>query len=222
MSYAATKESSPEPERFGKGELKGIAASESANSSVAGADFIPLLTLGVPGSASSALLIGAFMIQGIQPGPLLFESQGRLIYGLFGAMMLANVCNLLSGLVGLRLWAKLITAPESIVYSSALVLCLCGVYVATGGVFGIYVMLGFAALGLLMRALGYPVVVFVVAFLLGPRLELSLGQTATILRGDVWRLTNHPIAMLLLMLAALIILWFVRKNWKTPRGKRQI
>ena len=215
MSYAATKEGSPNPESFGKGNIKGIAASESANSSVAGADFIPLLTLGVPGSASSALLIGAFMIQGLQPGPLLFENQGRLIYGLFAAMMLANVCNLLTGLVGLRVWARLITAPESVVYSAAITLCLCGVYVATGGVFGIYVMLAFAMLGLIMRVFGYPVVVFVVAFLLGPRLELSLGQTATILRGDIWRLTNHPVAMALLVLALIVVAWFAYRGYNT-------
>ncbi|MCV6601666.1 MAG: tripartite tricarboxylate transporter permease, partial [Cohaesibacter sp.] len=113
MSYASTKQASKDPEAFGKGDLRGIAATESANSSVAGADFIPLLTLGLPGSASAALLISAFLVQGIQPGPLLFAEQGQLIYGLFGAMVIANICNLFCGLFGLRLWAKLISAPES-------------------------------------------------------------------------------------------------------------
>lgn len=118
MSYASTKQTAKYPSSFGKGDLRGIAATESANSSVAGADFIPLLTLGLPGSASAAIMIGAFLIQGIQPGPLLFEQQGQLVYGIFGAMIMANACNLLCGLFGLRLWSKLITAPESVVFSS--------------------------------------------------------------------------------------------------------
>lgn len=207
MSYAWTKQSAADPDTFGKGDIRGIAASESANSSVAGADFIPLLTLGLPGSASAALMISAFLIQGIQPGPLLFEQQGRLIYGLFGAMIIANVCNLICGLFGLRLWARLITAPESIIYSTALTLCIVGVYLSTGGVFGVLVMLGFALLGLVMNALSYPVVVFIIAFFLGPRFELSLGQTATTLRGDVSNIIHHPVAIILFAMSLFIIYW---------------
>lgn len=205
MSYASTKQSAKDPESFGKGDLRGIAATESANSAVAGADFIPLLTLGLPGSASAALLISAFLIQGIQPGPLLFEQQGQLIYGLFGAMMMANLCNFICGLFGLRLWAKLISAPESVVFSAALILCIVGVYLSTGGTFGVYVMLAFAVFGMFLNALNYPVVVFIIAFFLGPRFELSLGQTATILRGDVTNLVNHPVAIVLLAMSAFCV-----------------
>lgn len=216
MSYASTKQSSKHPETFGKGEIKGIAATESANSSVAGADFIPLLTLGLPGSASAALLISAFLIQGIQPGPLLFEEQGRLIYGLFGAMVMANAMNLLVGLFGLRLWAKVAAAPSSIVFSTALVLCFVGVYLSSGGFFAVVVMLMFAVVGLIMNALEIPVVVFIIAFFLGPRFELSLGQTATILRGDVTRLTNHPVALVFFALSLFIVYWLgVRGRKKT-------
>jgi putative tricarboxylic transport membrane protein len=207
LSYASTKQSSKNPDDFGKGEIKGIAATESANSSVAGADFIPLLTLGLPGSASAALLISAFLIQGVQPGPLLFDQQGQLIYGIFGAMMIANVCNFTCGLFGLRLWARLISAPESVVFSSALVLCIVGVFLSTGGTFGVYVMFGFALLGMVMNALNYPVVVFIIAFFLGPRFELSLGQTATILRGDVTNLTNHPVAIVLILMSLFTVYW---------------
>lgn len=207
MSYAATKQASDTPEKFGKGEMKGVAATESANSSVAGADFIPLLTLGIPGSASAALLISAFLIQGIQPGPLLFEQQGRLIYGVFGAMLIANLCNLLVGLGGLRLWARLITSPDSVVYSAGLILCIAGVYLSSGGMFGVYLMFFFAVIGMVMKALGYPVIVFVVAFFLGPRFEISLGQTASVLRGDVTNLIHHPVALLLFALSLFVIFW---------------
>ncbi len=207
MSYASSKQSSRQADTFGTGNIQGIAATESANSSVAGADFIPLLTLGLPGSASAALLISAFMIQGIQPGPLLFEEQGRLIYGLFGAMVLANITNFFSGLLGLRLWSRLIMAPESVVFSVSLVLCIVGVHLSTGGVSGVLIMLLFAAIGLGMGALGYPVVAFIIAFFLGGRFELSLGQTATILDGDVANLIDHPVAIALLLMSLLAVYW---------------
>jgi putative tricarboxylic transport membrane protein len=215
MSYASTKQSSANPEKFGKGEIKGIAATESANSSVAGADMIPLLTLGLPGSASSAMLIGAFLIQGIQPGPLLFESQGQLVYGLFGAMIMANICNFIIGFFGLRIWAKLITAPESLIFAAALVLCVVGVYLATGGIFGVYIMIFFAVLGLVMSGLKYPVVVFIIAFFLAPRFELSLGQSAAILRGDPLRLVNHPVAMILFAMSLFAIYWINLRKKRT-------
>lgn len=207
MSYASTKQAARDPESFGKGDLRGIAATESANSSVAGADFIPLLTLGLPGSASAALLISAFLIQGIQPGPLLFEQQGQLIYGLFGAMIIANICNFTCGLFGLRLWARLISAPESVVFSAALILCIVGVYLSAGGTFGVYVMLLFAVFGMGMTVLRYPTVVFIIAYFLAPRFELSLGQTATILRGNPANLVNHPVATLLLLMSVFTIYW---------------
>jgi putative tricarboxylic transport membrane protein len=125
MSYATAKEGSRDPEIFGRGNLHGIAAAESANSAVVGANLIPLLSLGIPASVGVALIISAFMIHGIQPGPLLFKDQGQLIYALFGAA----------------------------------------------------VMLVFAALGYLMTAFGYSVVIFIIAFFLGPRFEMSLSQS---------------------------------------------
>lgn len=213
MSYASTKQSSKNPEKFGTGELRGIAATESANSSVAGADMMPLLTLGLPGSASSAMLIGAFLIQGIQPGPLLFGTQGVLVYGLFASMLMANLCNFTIGLFGLRIWAKLITAPESLIFSAALVFCVVGVYLATGGVFGVYVMFAFAVIGLLMSVLNYSIVVFIIAFFLAPRFELSLGQSMALLRGDPLRLIDHPVALVLLCMSIFSIYWLnVRKK----------
>ena len=211
MSYAATKQSDPEPDSYGKGNIKGVAATESANSAVAGADMIPLLTLGIPGSASAAMLIGAFIIQGIQPGPLLFENQGRLIYGLFGAMLIANFCNLLVGNFGLRLWARIISAPASVILSGALVLCLVGAYLSSGGMLGIWVMLAFAALGYAMNAFGYPVVVFVIAFFLGPRFELSMAQTLILTGGDLTGIMDHPVTLVFLILTALLLYLMGRK-----------
>jgi putative tricarboxylic transport membrane protein len=207
MSYASTKQAAKDSSQFGKGDLRGIAATESANSAVSGADFIPLLTLGLPGSASAAILISAFLIQGIQPGPLLFAQQGQLVYGIFAAMIMANMANLFCGIVGLRIWAKLITAPESVVFTAAIIFCVTGVYISTGGTFGVFVMILFAVIGTIMTVLKYPLVIFIIAFFLGPRFELSLGQAATLLRGDVINLINHPIAVLLLVMSVFSIYW---------------
>ncbi|HSH40755.1 MAG TPA: tripartite tricarboxylate transporter permease [Arenicellales bacterium] len=205
MSYASSKRASDDPDSFGKGSLHGIAAAESANSSVVGANMIPLLTLGIPGSVSAALIISAFMIHGIQPGPLLFEQQGRLIYSLFGAMILANAVNLAVGQIGLRIWTRVVTAPESVIFSSAILLCIAGVSLSTGGLFGVAVMLVFAGLGYLMTAFGFSVVVFIIAFFLGPRFEVSLSQTLVLVDGDPLALVDYPVALVLLALAVLSI-----------------
>lgn len=207
FSYASARQASRDPGSFGKGNIHGVAATESANSAVVGANLIPLLTLGIPGSITAALVVSALMIQGIQPGPLLFQHQGRLIYGLFGAMMMANFVNLWMGQLGLRFWVRVVSAPESIVFATALLLCTVGVYLSTGDIVGVYVMLIFAGVGYLMTATGYSVVVFIIAFFLGPRFELSLSQTLNILGGDPLEMTKHPLGLALLALAAAAAWW---------------
>lgn len=221
MSYASAKQTSSDPDSFGKGNLHGIAAAESANSAVVGANLIPLLTLGIPGSVGAALIISAFMIHGIQPGPLLFEQQGRLVYGLFGAMIMANFINLLVGQMGLRFWTLVVRAPESVIFSSALLLCIVGVSMATGGLFGVSVMLIFAGVGYVMTAFGYSVVIFIIAFFLGPRFEISLSQTLVLLDGDAAALANYPIAIALLLLAV-VATWWLGLRTSTRQARKQL
>ena len=219
MSYAMTKASSKEPETFGKGNIQGIAASESANSAVVGSNLIPLLTLGIPGSVGAALIISAFMIHGMQPGPLLFESQGRLVYGLFGAMIMANFVNLWVGQVGLRIWVKVVSAPESIIFASAILLCVVGVSMATSGLFGVAIMLIFAVLGYLMTSFGYSLVIFIIAFFLGPRFEKSIAQALALTNYDLTQVIYSPVALALLILSAVSVVWFLRKNAEAARAE---
>jgi putative tricarboxylic transport membrane protein len=214
MSYAASKSTSKDPDSFGKGNIHGIAAAESANSAVVGANLIPLLTLGIPGSVGAALIISAFMIHGIQPGPLLFQEQGRLIYGLFGAMIMSNFVNFWIGQLGLRLWIKVVAAPESIIFASAILLCIVGVSMATSGLYGVVVMLAFALLGYLMNSFGYSVVIFIIAFFLGPRFEISISQSLALMNGDLTRLIDYPIALLLIGLAVVSFFWLMVKSKK--------
>ena len=212
ISYALTKAAASDPQSFGTGNIKGIAAAESANSSVVGANLIPLLTLGIPGSVSAALIVSAFMIHGLQPGPLLFENQGRLVYGLFGAMLMANFVNLWVGQVGLRLWVRVMAAPQSIIFSAALLMCITGVSMASGGVFGVMLMLGFAVLGYLLTAFGYPVVIVIIAFFLGPRLEVSVAQSLALTNGDPKQLAGYPVAVALLILSGAAVVYLSRRG----------
>lgn len=219
LSYSVTKQSAKDPEAFGTGDPRGIAASEAANSAVVGANLIPLLTLGIPGNIAAALLVSAFIIHGVQPGPLLFESQGRLIYGLFGAMLIANFANLAVGQFGMRLWAFVVSAPGTVIYPGALVLCIAGIYLSAGGVFGIAVMLAAAVLGYFMNIFGYSIVAFIVAFVLTPQLERSITQAILITDAQPQELLHHPIAIALLVMSIGAIAYLGPKKRIVGKGE---
>lgn len=206
ISYTATKNRAKPDEHFGEGEIKGIAAAESANSSVSGANLIPLLALGIPGNVGAAMLVGAFIIQGITPGPMLFEEQGELIYGLFGAMVMANVCNFFIGNIGLRVFSYVTQISPLIVMPVVMLLCLAGVYLSTGSLFTIGVMIAFGLFGYLLRKTGYPFLPLLIGFILGPMFELSLTQSLVIADGDIGFLKDHPIA-LGLGIVSIVVVW---------------
>lgn len=207
LSYGYTKSRAKDPDSFGKGNIHGVAATESANSAVMGANLIPLLTLGIPGNVTAAFIIGALIIHGVEPGPLLFQKQGALIYGLFGAMAMGNVLNLVVGQIGLRLWAIVALAPGSVVFSVALLFCLTGVYLTTGELFGVALMIGFAFIGYLMRIFGFSIVAFIIAFVLGRQFELALTQALIITDKDPVALLDHPVAVVFLLAAVFVVYW---------------
>ncbi|PCI05132.1 MAG: Tricarboxylate transporter family protein [Hyphomicrobiales bacterium] len=219
LSYSVTKQAAKDPEAFGTGDPRGIAAAETANSAVVGANLIPLLTLGIPGNISAALLVSAFIIHGIQPGPLLFEQQGRLVYGLFGAMLIANFANLFVGQFGMRLWAFAVGAPNSIIFPSALLLCMTGSYITSGGFFGVFVMLIAAVVGYLMRAFGYSIVAFVIGYVLTPQLERSLSHALLITDGEIMAFLHHPIAIALVILSMVSVFYLGPKKRKPASTK---
>ncbi|MDF0603438.1 tripartite tricarboxylate transporter permease [Psychromarinibacter sp. C21-152] len=212
MSYASAKRGDPGGVPFGEGNLRGIAATESANSAVMGANLIPLLGIGIPGSVSAALLISAFVIHGIQPGPLMFRTQPELVYGIFGAMLMANLCNLIVGQLSLRAWSAAVKAPASFIFPAALIFCIAGVYLSSGGLFGVSIMLIAAAVSLTLTAVGIPVIVLLITFFLGRRFETSLSQALTILDGDPRALTAHPVALILLVGALATGVWMARRR----------
>ena len=218
VSYGAAQRASKNPETFGKGNIEGIIASEAANSATVGANLIPLLTLGIPGTTTAALLVGAFLIHGILPGPTMFENHGRLIYGLFGAMMVANLVNLVLGQFGLRILAMVLLVPKRIVFPVVIVFCIAGAYLSEGSMFAVLLIVAFGFVGYFMRKLAFPYVTFIIGFILGPLLENSMNQMLVMSGDDPLILVTRPISLALVLLSLASIVYFVRgaRNRRAP------
>ncbi|MFL1407202.1 tripartite tricarboxylate transporter permease [Marinobacter sp. M1N3S26] len=205
LGYASAKRAAKDPESFGKGDIRGVAATEAANTAVVGANFIPLLSLGIPGNVAAALILGAFIIHGISPGPQLFSEQPRLVYALFGAMMVGTFWNLVIGLFSMKLFSKVVQLPLVLVLPCVVLLCVTGILVATN-LFSAWLLVGFAVLGFLMRILDFSFVTFIIGFVLGPMFELNVRQTVLLADGNVTFLLGRPIACGFILLA-LFIAW---------------
>ncbi|WP_101676018.1 tripartite tricarboxylate transporter permease [Alloalcanivorax mobilis] len=216
LGYTAAKRASKTPERFGQGEIRGVAASEAANSSVVGANFIPLLSLGIPGNVAAAIILGAFIIHGITPGPQLFSEQPRLIYALFGVMIIGDMVNLFTGLFTMRLFAGVIRIPLTYIIPCVVVLCITGVIVADS-LFDAWLLVGMAAIGFFMRMLDFSFVTFIIGFVLGPMFERAFGQAMIMADGDPAYLLQRPIACFFIALAALLLVSLLRQHRKSSR-----
>jgi putative tricarboxylic transport membrane protein len=215
LAYGAERRASRAPEEFGTGKLEGIAAVEAANNAVIGSSLIPLLTLGIPGSATAALIVGAFLIHGITPGPFVFSQNGAVIYGLFASLMLANLANLVIGNVGLRFFALFLAVPRPLILAAAALLCVTGAYVSTGSLFGIGLVLAFGVLGYLMRKLEFPFIVFLIGFILGPMFERALRNTANLFEDPLTLAVEHPLLPALAALG-LYFVWRGLRPLATP------
>ncbi len=212
LGYGAAKRASKTPEEFGQGKLEGVAAAEAANSATVGANLIPALALGIPGNLSAAVLLGALIIHGLSPGPLIFQQHGQTIYGLFGAMLVANFINLFIGQAGLRLFAWIITLPRQFIHPVIVLMCFCGAYVTTQSMFALSLMVGFGILGYVMRKLDFSIVAFIIAFILGPMTEDALRQTMVLFGDQPVELLHRPIALLFFVLTAVSI-------WRFSKAK---
>tara|TARA_B100000929_G_scaffold290775_1_gene285859 strand:- start:107 stop:1468 length:1362 start_codon:yes stop_codon:yes gene_type:complete len=205
LSYGATRRASSDPDSFGRGNPEGIIATEAANSAVVGSNLIPTIALGIPGNMAAALLLGAFIIHGIVPGPFMLTMHGDLIYALFASMILANGIHLIVGRVGIPVWGLVSRTPKSIILPPVVVMCIVGVYLPGQSLFDVSVMLAFAGLGLVMRRTGFSLVCLVIGFLLGGMLETSLRQALLLYKTDVSVLLESPIALAFLCLVIVIL-----------------
>jgi putative tricarboxylic transport membrane protein len=217
MSYAIEKRISAHPERFGKGAIEGVAGPESANNAAVAGSIIPVLALGIPGNPVTALLLGALIIQGIQPGPLFMTQRPDLFWGIVASMYVGNVFLLVLNLPLVGLWAQLLRVPYRVLFPVVLLLCVIGAYSANKNVFDLWVMLGFGIAGYVLRKLEYDLAPFVIAFVLAPLLEQSLRQSLVMSPDGAMILIQRPVTALLLAAAAVLAaLMFRRKS--SPMG----
>ncbi len=206
LSYAMEKRLSKTPERFGKGAIEGVAGPETANNAAAGAGFIPLLTLGIPPNVVMALLLGAFIVHGVQPGPLLMVQQPALFWGIVASMYIGNVMLLVLNMPLIGMWVQLLKVPYKILFPMILLFCIIGAYSVSNQAFDVYLMLAFGVIGWLMKKYGYEPAPLVLAFVLGPMLENNLRKALILSQGDFTPFIMRPISAVCLVAAALLLL----------------
>jgi putative tricarboxylic transport membrane protein len=206
ISYALEKKLSRHPERFGKGAIEGVAAPESANNSAATSSFVPLLTLGIPGNASIAMIFAALMIHGVRPGPLLVAERPEIFWGLVASMYIGNIMLLILNLPLIGLWVKLLKVPYPLLAPLILVFVIIGAYSVNNSAFDVGTTVAFGALGYLMRKFDFAPAPLVLAMILGPQLEASLRRSLIYSHGDLMVFFERPIAATLMVLALLMLL----------------
>lgn len=216
LSYDQARRMSKTPEKFGTGHDEGVIATESSNNAMASGALIPMLTLGVPGEVATAVLMGGLTIQGIRPGPMLFEQSGALIYSIFIAFLLANIFMFLIQLFGIKLFVQILRVKEAYLMPSILVLSLLGVYAATGNTFDMYLALAFGALGFLLNVFGFGTAPVILGLILGGIAESNLRRGMTVFNGDWTRFFTQPISLALLAATVLLLFFLFRK--KSPQS----
>lgn len=187
-------------EGFGKGSLIGVSAPEAGNNGVTGGALVPLLTLGVPGDAVAAVLLGALIVQGLTPGPLLFEQNPNIVYGLFSAMILGNIILLFVGLGGIKFYSRIVEIPKLLMIPSILILSTVGSYSMNNSIFDVIVTLSFGVTGYIMSKIKMPSSPIVLAIILGPMLETNLRKSILMYEGSYSFLWTRPITIIFLIL----------------------
>ncbi|WP_110665898.1 tripartite tricarboxylate transporter permease [Salinicola halophilus] len=216
LAYDQAKRFSKNRKDFGSGCPDGVVASESANNAMVGGALIPMLTLGIPGEGATAVLVGGLMIQGIQPGPTLFDSQPALIYGIFAAFLLANVAMFFIQWLGIRLFVKILKIPQSYLIPLIFVFCAVGVYSINSDLFDVYLMLGIGVMGYLFSRFGFGVAPVVIGLILGGVAETNLRRGLQTFGGDWEPFVTRPISLGLLLLAAVFLIYSLRAALKKP------
>src|SRR6266480_7144152 len=218
MSYALEKRIAAQPDRFGKGAIEGVAGPESANNSAVAGSLIPVLSLGIPSNPVTALLLGALIIQGIQPGPLFIAQRPDLFWGIVASMYIGKVFLLLLNLPLVGLWVQFLRIPYRVMFPVVLLLCVVGTYSANKNVFDLWVMLGFGVAGYVLRKLEYDLAPFIIAFVLAPLLEQSLRQSLAMSPDGAMILIKRPVTALLLAVSVVLTFLMFRRRTKSEGG----
>ena len=204
-AYAIERRFSKHPEKFGTGIIEGVAAPEAANNAAAQGAFIPLMTLGIPSNVVMALLLGALMIHGLTPGPLLMTKNPDLFWGVITSMYIGNLMLLILNLPLIPMWVKFLKVPYSLLFPFILLFCLIGVYTINNNVFDIYLMIFFGVVGYLARKFEFETAPFVLAVVLGPLMEKAFRQSLIMFQGDFSVFITRPVSGVILGIALLLL-----------------
>ncbi|WP_433517382.1 tripartite tricarboxylate transporter permease [Nonomuraea sp. CA-143628] len=204
LAYGVEKRVSRHKEEFGHGAIEGVASPESANNAAANANFVPTLALGIPGGATTAVLLGAFTMYGIQPGPLLFEEQPELVWGLLASFFIGNVLLLILNLPLAPLFAQMLRIPYAYLYPLILVTSFVGAYSIDNNMFSVWVVFAFGLVGYFMKKFDLPMAPLVLGLVIGSLFEKALVQTSAMGDGDLTIIFTRPIALVVLALAVLL------------------
>lgn len=219
VSYTLERRIAKDPSRFGKGAIEGVAGPEAANNSAVSGGMIPLLTLGIPGNAVTALLLGALVIQGVQPGPTFITQRPDMFWGLIASMYVGNVFLLLLNLPLVGLWVQCLRVPYRVLFPLILLLAIVGTYSANKNVFDLWIMLGFGVAGYILRKLEYEFSPFLIAFVLAPMLEQSLRQSLVMSPDGMMIFFSRPVAAVLIGLSMFFaVLVFRQRKLAQPGG----
>ncbi|HOV38222.1 MAG TPA: tripartite tricarboxylate transporter permease [Spirochaetales bacterium] len=218
LSYGEAKRSSPHGEKFGTGVIEGIAAPESGNNACVNGAMIPMFTLGIPGEAATAVMLGGLMILGLQPGPLLFRDNPQVIYTVFASTISSNIFILVFGLMGARFFARILNLPKNVITTLIFILSIIGSYAMRNNVFDVAVTIGFGFVGFLMVKAGYPVPPMLLGIILGPIVESNLGRTLLISDGDLFIFFKRPICWLFIILIVVTVGTGLKNRMKMYRS----
>jgi putative tricarboxylic transport membrane protein len=205
MAYGLTKTLSKNSDSFGKGNPAGVAAPESANNAASTGSMLPMITLGIPGSPTTAILLGGMIIWGLRPGPLLFTEHPDFVWGLIGSLYIANIFTLIINLAFIPIFVRVLTMPFTILAPIIFTLCIVGGYAPTQTMHDLWLMLLFGVVGYLLRKLDYPVAPAVLAIVLGPIAEPAMRQSLLLSQGNPTIFFTRPISGIIMVVAIVLI-----------------
>ena len=220
LSYSEARRKSPNRDNFGNGEIEGVAASEAGNNGVAGATLIPLLALGIPGDVITAIIIGAFMIHGLQPGPMMFIMNVDIIYGLFMGMIISSIALFFIGGAAIRVFKYVADIPRGILFPLVLVLCVYGCFAVNNSIFDVGVMFAMGWLGFVMLQYGIPAAPFLIAFILGPLLEDNFRQAMLMSGSSPTILFRSWITWFFWALSAITVIAVIRGGFRENAARK--
>jgi putative tricarboxylic transport membrane protein len=214
LSYYTERKLARKPEEFGHGAIEGVAGPEAANNAAAAGVLMPLLTLGIPTSATAAIMLSAFQGYGIQTGPQLFSQQGSLVWTLIASLYIGNIILLVLNLPLVGLWVKLLKIPPPWLYAGIIIVSVAGVYGAGNSVFNVGLLFVFGVLGFFMKRLDFPAAPLIVGLILAPMAEQSMRQALTISQGEWSTFVTRPLSASLLAVAALLVVVPPLLRWR--------